>query len=89
MRDRPNCSSSMSAQDGKVRVIGRSIATELVAHARRAGFIEVELHVTATQTAAIALYCSLGFREMSRQLFTTLVFGAVASFDTIYMTLIL
>jgi GNAT superfamily N-acetyltransferase len=69
--------------------IGRSIATELVAHARRAGFIEVELHVTATQTAAIALYCSLGFREMSRKLFTTVVFGAVASFDTIYMTLIL
>ena len=71
------------------RGIGRLIATELVERARRAGFSEVELHVTATQTAAIALYCSLGFREMRRKLFTTVAFGAVASFDTIYMTLIL
>jgi GNAT superfamily N-acetyltransferase len=71
------------------RGIGRLIAIELVEHARRAGFSEVELHVTATQTAAIALYWSLGFRETSRKLFTTVVFGAVASFDTLYMTLIL
>jgi GNAT superfamily N-acetyltransferase len=71
------------------RGIGRLIAIELVERARSAGFREVELHVTATQTAAIALYCSLGFREMSRKLFTTVVFSAVVSFDTIYMALTL
>ena len=71
------------------RGIGRLIAIDLVERARRAGFSEIELHVTVTQTAAIALYLSLGFRETSRKLFTTVVFGAVVSFDTIYMTLIL
>lgn len=69
------------------RGIGRLIAIDLVEHAHRGGFSEVELHVTATQTAAITLYCSLGFRETRRELFTTVVFGASVSFDTIYMTL--
>jgi ribosomal protein S18 acetylase RimI-like enzyme len=71
------------------RGIGRLIATELVEWARRVGFSEVELHVTATQTAAIALYGSLGFREVDRRLFTATLFGVPASFDTIYMNLAL
>ena len=71
------------------RGVGRLIATELVERARRIGFSEVELHVTATQTVAIALYWSLGFQEMRRKIFTTTVFGAPASFDTIYMNLTL
>jgi GNAT superfamily N-acetyltransferase len=69
--------------------IGRRIAVELVERAYRAGFSEVVLHVTATQKVAIALYRRLGFREMSRKLFTTTVFGAAVSFDTIHMTLLL
>jgi ribosomal protein S18 acetylase RimI-like enzyme len=71
------------------RGIGRLIAIELVESARRAGFSEIELHVTVTQAAAVALYRRLGFRETSRKLFTTVVFGAVVSFDTIYMTFII
>jgi ribosomal protein S18 acetylase RimI-like enzyme len=71
------------------RGIGRCIALELVECARRVGFSEVELHVTATQTAAIALYGSLGFQETNRKLFTATVFGAPVSFDTIYMSLAL
>lgn len=71
------------------RGIGRLMANELVECARRVNFSEVELHVTATQTAAIALYGSLGFQEMHRKLFATTVFGAPASFDTIYMRLAL
>jgi len=71
------------------RGIGRLIATELVERARRIGFSEVELHVTATQTVAIALYWSLGFREMDRKVFMAIVFGAPVSFDTIYMSLAL
>jgi ribosomal protein S18 acetylase RimI-like enzyme len=71
------------------RGIGRRIATELVKRARRMDFSEVELHVTATQTAAIALYGSLGFRQIDRKLFTATIFGVPASFDTIYMSLAL
>jgi ribosomal protein S18 acetylase RimI-like enzyme len=71
------------------RGVGRLIATELVERARRIGFSEIELHVTATQTVAIALYWSLGFQEMGRKIFTTTVFGVPVSFDTIYMNLTL
>ena len=71
------------------RGIGRLIATELVERARRIGLSDVELHVTATQTVAIALYRSLGFREIDRKLFSATVFGAPACFDTIYMNLVL
>jgi ribosomal protein S18 acetylase RimI-like enzyme len=69
------------------RGIGRLIAMELVECARRLRFSEVQLHVTATQTVAIALYRRLGFREIDRKLFTATVLGAPASFDTIYMKL--
>jgi GNAT superfamily N-acetyltransferase len=69
------------------RGIGRLLATGLICHARMAGFSEIELHVTATQTAAIALYRLLGFRETRRNLFTASVFGELVSFDTIYMSL--
>ena len=69
--------------------IGRLIATGLVKGARNNGFAQVELHVTATQTMAIALYRRLGFRETDRKVFTATVFGAPAAFDTIYMNLAL
>jgi ribosomal protein S18 acetylase RimI-like enzyme len=68
------------------RGIGRLLATGLIYHAFKAGFSEIELHVTATQTAAIALYRHLGFRETGRNLFTTRVFGEPVSFETIYMS---
>ena len=68
------------------RGIGRLLATGLIRHAWKAGFSEIELHVTTTQTAAIALYRILGFRETGRNLFTASVFGELVSFDTIYMS---
>ena len=68
------------------RGIGRLLATGLICHAREAGFSEIELHVTATQTAAIALYRLLGFRETGRNLFKASVFGELVLFDTIYMS---
>jgi ribosomal protein S18 acetylase RimI-like enzyme len=71
------------------RGIGRLIAVELVECARRVDFSEVELHVTATQTAAIALYRGLDFQQINRKLFTATAFGAHVSFDTIYMSLAL
>jgi ribosomal protein S18 acetylase RimI-like enzyme len=66
--------------------IGRLLATGLIRHAFKTGFSEIELHVTATQTAAIALYRRLGFRETQRNLFTTRVFGEPVSFETVYMS---
>jgi ribosomal protein S18 acetylase RimI-like enzyme len=68
------------------RGIGRLLASGLIYHAREAGFSEIELHVTATQTAAIALYRRLGFHEIRRALFEMSVFGEPALFDTIYMS---
>ncbi len=69
------------------RGIGRLLTTELICHAYSAGFSEIVLHVTATQTAAIALYRQLRFRETGRKLFTARVFGELVLFDTIYMSL--
>jgi GNAT superfamily N-acetyltransferase len=68
------------------RGIGRLLAAGLIGYACKAGFSEVELHVTATQTAAIALYRRLGFIETRRSLFTASVFGEPVLFDTIYMS---
>jgi ribosomal protein S18 acetylase RimI-like enzyme len=68
------------------RGIGRRLATGLIYRAWEAGFSEIELHVTTTQTAAIALYRRLGFRETRKDLFKTSVFGEPAVFDTIYMS---
>jgi ribosomal protein S18 acetylase RimI-like enzyme len=69
------------------RGIGRFLSTGLIYHAWEAGFSEIVLHVTATQTAAIALYRHLGFRETERNFFKASVFGESESFETIYMSL--
>lgn len=64
---------------------GKYIAQVLVDDARELGYDTIELHVTATQNAAIGLYKTLGFSETGRQVFT--VEGA--SYDTIFMELAL
>jgi GNAT superfamily N-acetyltransferase len=69
------------------RGIGRLLATGLIRHACEAGFSKIVLHVTSTQTAAIALYQDLGFCEIGQKLFTVSVFGEPALFNTIYMSL--
>ena len=67
--------------------IGRLISKSLVDHAQARGFADVSLHVTATQSAAIALYRRLGFKETGRRIFTASVSGANTYFDTICMVL--
>lgn len=62
---------------------GKYIAQVLVDDARELGYDTIELHVTATQNAAIGLYKSIGFSETGRQVFA--VDGA--SYDTIFMEL--
>jgi len=67
--------------------IGRLMTEQLIRLAGAKGFSEVILHVTTTQTTAIKLYGSLGFRPVRRTVFETTVFNQPASFDTLYMQL--
>lgn len=65
--------------------LGRRIAVTLMDDAEKLGYGILELHVTVTQTSAIALYRKLGFRETKRQVFD--VEGK--SFDTLFMEIAL
>ena len=67
--------------------IGRALCDTLIAGAHRSGFLAIELHVTVTQTRAMALYESLGFVPHRRTLFETVVFGEPVAFDTLHMCL--
>jgi ribosomal protein S18 acetylase RimI-like enzyme len=69
------------------RGIGRLLTERLIAVARARGFAEIKLHVTATQTAALALYRSIGFRPLKRAIFEATISGEPVSFDTLYMYL--
>lgn len=62
---------------------GKHIALTLIDDARELGYDTLELHVTATQSAAIGLYRKLGFSETGRQVYS--VEGG--SYDTIFMEL--
>lgn len=63
--------------------LGAKIARHLLDRARTLGYSMVELHVTATQSAAINLYKHLGFIETDRRIYD--VKGQI--FDTIFMEL--
>lgn len=62
---------------------GKHIALTLIDDARELGYEILELHVTATQSAAIGLYRRLGFSETGRQVYS--VEGG--NYDTIFMEL--
>jgi len=63
--------------------LGKRLAQILIQDAEELGYDTVELHVTATQVAAINLYRKLGFVETKRQVYD--VEGQ--SYDTIFMEL--
>lgn len=63
--------------------LGKHLAQVLIQDAEELGYELVELHVTATQDAAIGLYKSLGFTETKRQTYD--VEGK--DYDTIFMEL--
>lgn len=63
--------------------LGARIARHLLDQARTLEYSVVELHVTATQDAAIRLYKHLGFIETDRRIYD--VKGQI--FDTVFMEL--
>lgn len=63
--------------------IGKKLSLALLEQAKKLGYSVVELHVTATQEAAIGLYKRLGFVQTDRRVYD--VEGQ--SFDTIFMEL--
>ncbi|GAB5388309.1 MAG: hypothetical protein Alpg2KO_12770 [Alphaproteobacteria bacterium] len=65
---------------------GRLMAEHLMERASELGFSRVELHVTATQTAAIGLYHKLGFTVEKRGDWTGDINGEQITFDVIYMS---
>jgi GNAT superfamily N-acetyltransferase len=71
------------------RGIGRLMVQRLIALAAERGFPAMKLHVTKTQSAAIGLYRSLGFRHTHEELFETVVFDKPATFPTAHMRLAL
>lgn len=67
--------------------VGRRLVETLIDRARLRGFTRIELHVTATQKAAIRLYERLAFQEVKRVIHRVTVFGDEVLFDTLYMAL--
>ena len=63
--------------------LGKRMAQILIQDAEELGYDTIELHVTATQDAAIGLYKKLGFSETKRQVYD--VEGN--AYDTIFMEL--
>jgi ribosomal protein S18 acetylase RimI-like enzyme len=69
------------------RGLGQILTERLIATAHAKGFAEIKLHVTTTQTAALGLYRSIGFRPVKQATFKTTVAGTPVAFDTLYMHL--
>ena len=62
--------------------LGRKLLESLIDKAAHKGYKTIELHVTATQTAALGLYVRMGFAQTNRKIF---VAESGEEFDTIYM----
>lgn len=68
------------------RGLGRQLAERLLARAQRLGRRRVDLHVTATQRAAISLYLRLGFAIVETRPCPVEVEGRIRVFETLFMT---
>ena len=64
------------------RGLGRKLLESLINEADTKGYEIIELHVTATQVAALGLYVRMGFMQTERKMF---VADNGEEFDTIYM----
>ncbi len=62
--------------------LGRKLLESLISKADSKGYDIIELHVTATQVAALGLYVRMGFMQTARKIF---VADDGEEFDTIYM----
>lgn len=68
------------------RGLGRRLAERLLARAGDLNCRRVDLHVTVTQRAAIALYLSLGFAVTDARPCPVPVDGGTVVFDTLFMS---
>lgn len=66
--------------------LGRRLAERLLARAKRQGRRRIDLHVTTTQQAAIALYLRLGFAVTETRLCPVNVGGETVVFETVFMS---
>lgn len=62
--------------------LGRKLLESLINEADTKGYHIIELHVTATQVAALGLYVRMGFMQTGRKIFVS---EDGEQFDTIYM----
>ncbi len=62
--------------------LGRKLLESLIDKADSKGYETIELHVTATQVAALGLYVRMGFMQTARKIFVS---DDGEQFDTIYM----
>lgn len=69
------------------RGLGRRLAGRLLARARALECRRLELHVTTTQRAAIALYRGLGFVDGKTRPCPVVVAGETVVFETLFMSL--
>lgn len=67
--------------------VGQKLSKRLISRAKELGFKKVELHVTATQKAAIKLYQKLGFKQIDQKIYVINVNKKNCSFDTVFMQL--
>lgn len=61
--------------------LGKFLTQALMRRAAEFGYLLIELHVTASQHAAVGLYKHLGFTQTGRQTYTV----GTREFDTIFM----
>ncbi len=67
--------------------LGRLLAERLLTRAKHLGRRRLDLHVTATQRAAISLYLRLGFTVTERRPCPVVVYGKEVVFETLFMSL--
>lgn len=67
--------------------LGRRLTERLLTQARRLGRRRIDLHVTATQRAAISLYLRLGFTVTEIRPCPVEVYGKEVVFETLFMSL--
>lgn len=73
------------AANYKGQGLGKRLLLSLLEEGKKKGFTLAELHVTATQKAAIGLYLNTGFQQWQRKNCVVSVNGKDEVYDTVFM----